>query len=195
MKFRTGQALALMLLLAATPAYAHVGVGHTSGFAAGALHPLTGVDHILAMVAVGLWAGLRGGRALWLWPAAFVGSMIAGGALGMAGLPVPFVEQGIQGSLLVLGLLVALSARPSLAIGCAVIALAGIFHGHAHGAEAPETASGLEYALGFVVATSTLHAIGVALTVLATRYTATILVRIAGAATAVAGIGLALVAG
>ena len=178
-------------VLATTAAQAHTGIGSTSAFSAGIAHPFSGIDHLLAMVAVGLWAGLRGGKALWLWPASFVGSMIAGGALGMAGVPVPFVEQGIQGSLMVLGLLVALSARPNLAIGCALIGLAGMFHGHAHGAEAPADVAGLDYAAGFVLATATLHAAGVALTVLATRFTATVLVRAAGVVTALVGVGLA----
>ncbi len=178
-------------VLATTAAQAHTGIGSTSAFSAGLMHPLSGIDHLLAMVAVGLWAGMHGGKALWLWPASFVGSMIVGGALGMAGLPVPFVEQGIQGSLVVLGLLVALSARPNLAIGCALIALAGFFHGHAHGAEAPADAAGLDYAAGFVLSTGVLHAAGVGLTALATRFTATMLVRIAGAATAIVGLGLA----
>jgi urease accessory protein len=178
-------------VLATTAAQAHTGLGTTSGFLAGVMHPLTGIDHLLAMMAVGFWAAQRGGKALWLWPATFVGSMVAGGALGMAGVPVPFVEQGIQGSLVVLGLLVALGARPSLAIGCALIGLAGIFHGHAHGAEAPETASGLEYAAGFVVATASLHAAGVGLAVLASRLAATVLVRAAGVVTALVGVGLA----
>ena len=186
--------LALLAVVAAgfasTAAEAHTGIGSTSAFTAGLIHPLSGADHILAMVAVGLWAGLRGGPALWVWPATFVGAMLAGGALGMAGMGLPFVEQGILASVLALGVAAALALRPSVALGMALIALAGLFHGHAHGTEVPADASGLTYAAGFALATAALHAAGIGATVGATRFALPVVARIAGAVTALAGLGL-----
>jgi urease accessory protein len=153
--------LSAAALTAATAAEAHTGHGSTSAFTAGFAHPLGGFDHLLAMVAVGLWAGLAGGRALWLWPAAFVGAMVLGGVLGMAGVPMPFVEQGIVASVVVIGVAAALAFSPSLATGIGLAALAGLFHGHAHGTEVPADASGLAYAAGFALSTALLHACGV----------------------------------
>jgi urease accessory protein len=178
-----------LLLLAATPAFAHVGVGETSGFTAGFDHPLSGLDHVTVMVAVGLWAALKGGRALWVWPATFVGIMLVGGALGMAHVPIPFVEPGILASVVALGLLVALAVDLPVWTGALVIGLFAIFHGHAHGTEVPETASGIEYMAGFALATALLHAIGIAaVVVLGPRFRN--LVRVAGAACAAIGVGL-----
>lgn len=185
----------LVAVMMTTAAEAHTGIGSTSAFAAGLMHPLTGFDHMLAMVAVGLWAGMRGGPALWVWPATFVGVMVIGGVIGMAGIGLPFVEQGILASVLLLGLAVALAARPSLGVGAALIGLAALFHGHAHGVEVPANASGIGYALGFAVATVALHAVGVAITVLAARFAAPLAVRTAGALTAMAGLALAVSAG
>jgi urease accessory protein len=179
------------ILVMTTAAEAHTGHGATNAFTAGFAHPLGGLDHLLAMVAVGLWAGLAGGRALWLWPASFVGAMLIGGAIGMAGIPMPLVEQGIVGSVIVIGLATALAFSPSLAIGVAMAALAGLFHGHAHGTEVPADVSGLTYAAGFALATMLLHAVGIALTVIATRFTLPIAARAAGGLTAVAGVVLA----
>ncbi len=182
---------AAALTALATAAEAHTGHGATNAFTAGFAHPLGGVDHLLAMVAVGLWAGLAGGRALWLWPAGFVAAMVLGGALGMAGVPMPFVEQGIVGSVIVIGLAAALAFSPSLAVGVAIAALAGLFHGHAHGTEVPADASGLAYAAGFALATALLHACGIAATVIAARFTLPVAARAAGGLTAVAGVVLA----
>ncbi len=182
---------AAVMTVLATAAEAHTGQGVTHAFSAGFAHPLGGLDHLLAMVALGLWAGLAGGRALWLWPASFVGAMVIGGAIGMAGVPMSFVEQGIVGSVIVIGLATALAFSPSLAIGVAMAALAGLFHGHAHGTEVPADASGLTYAAGFALATMLLHAVGIALTVIATRFTLPIAARAAGGLTAVAGVVLA----
>lgn len=187
---RTALLAAIAAGLASTAAEAHTGIGSTSAFTAGLVHPLTGFDHILAMVAVGLWAGLRGGPALWVWPATFVGAMLVGGGLGMAGLGMPFVEKGILISVLALGMAAALALRPSIAAGMAMIALAGLFHGHAHGTEVPADASGLVYAAGFALATAALHAAGIAATVAATRYALPVVVRAAGGATALAGLAL-----
>ncbi|TIV49343.1 MAG: HupE/UreJ family protein, partial [Mesorhizobium sp.] len=140
------KALAVILLLAAAmPAYAHVGTGSTSSFAAGFAHPLSGLDHMTAMVAVGLWAAMRGGKALWAWPLAFLGAMLGGGALGMLHVPVPFVEPGILASVVALGLLVALAIDLPVSAGVAIIGLFALFHGHAHGTEVPENIGGLDY--------------------------------------------------
>ena len=182
-------AIAAILLLAATPAFSHVGVGDTSGFAAGFQHPLLGLDHLTVMIAVGLWAALKGGRAFWVWPAAFVGVMLAGGALGMAHVPVPFVEPGILASVVALGLLVALAVDLPIWTGAAIIGAFALLHGHAHGTEVPESASGIEYMAGFALATALLHATGIAgVVLLGTRFRA--VVRIAGAACAAIGVGL-----
>jgi urease accessory protein len=154
---------AILLLAAAMPAYAHVSIGTTTAsFTAGFMHPLSGLDHMTVMIAVGLWAALKGGKAVVAWPLAFVGVMLAGSALGMLQVPVPFVEPGILASVVALGLLVALAVDLPILAGVAVISLFALFHGHAHGTEVPENAGGLEYMAGFAVATALLHAAGLA---------------------------------
>ena len=181
---------AILFLAAAMPAYAHVGTGSTSSFAAGFAHPVSGLDHMTVMVAVGLWAALKGGKAIWAWPLAFVGVMLVGAALGMLHVPVPFVEPGILASVVTLGLLVALAIDLPVSAGVAIIGLFALFHGHAHGTEVPENAGGLEYMAGFAVATALLHGIGIAAALgLGMRFRS--LVRAAGAACAAVGAGLA----
>ncbi|OBQ94836.1 HupE/UreJ family protein [Mesorhizobium sp. AA23] len=184
-------ALATILFLAAAmPAYAHVGVGTTSSFTTGFMHPLSGLDHMTVMIAVGLWAAMKGSKAVWAWPLAFVGVMVAGAALGMLQVPVPFVEPGILASVVALGLLVALAVDLPVSAGVAIIGLFALFHGHAHGTEVPENAGGLEYMAGFAVATALLHGIGIAAALgLGLRFRA--LARLAGAACATVGAGLA----
>jgi urease accessory protein len=180
---------ALLLLAAAMPAYAHVGVGTTSSFTAGFMHPLSGLDHMTVMIAVGLWAALKGGKAIWVWPAAFVCVMLVGGALGMLHMPLPFVEPGILASVVALGLLAALAVDLPVSAGVAIIALFALFHGHAHGTEVPENAGGLDYMAGFAIATALLHANGIAAGLgLGTRFRG--LARAAGAACAAVGAGL-----
>ena len=181
---------ALLFLAAVMPAYAHVGAGTTSSLAAGFMHPLSGLDHLTVMFAVGLWAAMKGGRAVWAWPLAFVGVMLAGSALGMLHVPVPIVEPGILASVVVLGLLVALAVDLPVSAGVAIIGLFAFFHGHAHGAEVPENAGGLEYMMGFAAATALLHTIGIAAAFgLGLRFRR--LARVAGAACAAVGVGLA----
>ena len=181
---------AILFLAAAMPAYAHVGIGTTSSFTAGFMHPLSGLDHMTVMIAVGLWAALKGGKAIWAWPAAFAGVMLGGAALGMAHVPVPFVEPGILASVVALGLLVALAVDLPVSAGVAIIGLFALFHGHAHGTEVPENAGGLEYMAGFAVATALLHATGIAAGLsLGLRFRG--LARVAGAACAAIGVGLA----
>ncbi len=174
-------------------AVAHTGFEHAVSFAAGFQHPWTGLDHMLAMVAVGLWAGLNGGRALWAWPIAFVSVMVVGGALGMAGVPIPIVEPGILASIGVLGLLVLAAARLPVAVGAAVVAAFALLHGHAHGAELPAEAAAATYAAGFALATALLHGLGLAIAYLARNEAGKLAVRGAGALVAAAGIALAVI--
>ena len=159
---RTGLTTAALTLIP-TAAFAHPAIGDAHGFVAGFAHPLGGLDHILAMVTVGIFAWQLGGRALWLVPATFVLAMAAGGALGMAGVPVQFVEVGIAASVIVLGAVVAFARRAPVAIAVALVGVFAIFHGHAHGTEMPLDATGGAYAAGFMLATALLHAAGIAL--------------------------------
>ena len=186
-------AAALSVLAATAPAMAHTGVGATHGFVHGFMHPVSGVDHILAMVAVGLFAAHLGGRALWLVPATFVAIMAAGGAIGMSGLGIPYVETGIGLSVLVLGLVLMARIGPPVGVAMGLVGFFAIFHGHAHGAEMPADASGLAYGLGFIAATALLHAAGVGLGVVlgkAGSQVSTPLARVGGGAMALAGVGL-----
>ena len=187
-------ATAAGLVAAATPALAHTGVGpHMHGLAAGLAHPLGGIDHVLAMVAVGLWAGIAGGRAAFAWPAAFVAAMAGAAVLGMAGFALPGLEAGIALSVVALGSLVALGARAPLALGAAACALFAVSHGWAHGAEMPADAAGAAYGMGFVAATAALHATGLGLAVLGRTVVSPLAARMAGGGVALAG--LALLAG
>ena len=149
-------------LLLPSFAYAHVGVGEASGFLHGLTHPTSGLDHVCAMLAVGLWAAQMGGRSVWAVPLTFVGVMALGGALPMLGIGVPFVEQGIVLSVLLLGVLIAASVRLPLWLSSGMVGLFALWHGHAHGAEMPAFGSGIEYALGFMLATGLLHVAGIA---------------------------------
>ncbi len=182
--------VALALLLHPATALAHVGHGATTGLGAGLAHPLVGLDHLLAMVAVGLWATQQGGRALWVMPLTFVLVMLAAGALGLAGVAVPYVEGGIIASLLVLGLLLALATRMPLAAASVIVACAAFFHGHAHGAEMPLAAGALAYSIGFAVSTSALLAVGVGMGQTVQRINQAVLVRAAGVMVAAVGVWL-----
>jgi urease accessory protein len=196
---RTGLALglagaALMALPAA--ALAHPGHMEPAGFVHGFEHPLGGLDHLLAMVAVGLWAAQSGGRALVALPAAFVVAMILGGIAGMAGLPLPAVEFGILGSVLALGALVAFQPKLSVGVCVAITAAFAVFHGYAHGVEMPAAASPWAYGLGFTVATALLHAGGIGLIVAVRRFVqgnaGRAAVRGSGALVAFGGVALVL---
>lgn len=182
--------LAALVGAIATPAFAHVGIGSTASFAAGTAHPLSGLDHITVMVAVGLWAALKGGRALWVWPVTFVGVMLVGGALGMAHMPVPFVEPGILASVIALGLLVALAIDLPVAAGAAIIGVFALLHGHAHGVEVAENVGSIEYMAGFALVTVSLHATGIASALLMQRAALASLIRVAGGACVLVGVGL-----
>ena len=153
--------IALMSVAFSSIAQAHP--GHGGGLLAGIAHPLFGLDHVLAMVAVGVWAFQLGGRARWLVPASFVALMAVAGGAGIAGIALPLVEAGIASSVLVLGLLIAFAVRVTPAFGAGIVALFAIFHGHAHGAEMPLMGSAWEYGIGFVLSTAALHGLGLAL--------------------------------
>jgi urease accessory protein len=191
--FLRSWALALgIVALAPITAFAHIGVGSISGLGAGFLHPFTGIDHLLAMVAIGLWAAQLGGRARWVVPATFVIVMAAGGALGMLGVPIPGIEQGILVSLLVLGLLIAASLRLPTEAGVLIAAVFAVFHGHAHGTEMSPEFGGLAYGAGFAIASAVLHAAGVGMGFVFDKMNVRIAARIAGAFIAASGIYLAI---
>jgi urease accessory protein len=175
-----------MALVAADPAFAHTGDG-VGGLMSGFLHPITGPDHVVAMVAVGLWGGILGAPAIWQLPVVFPVVMALAGALGVMAVPLPGVEVGIAVSGIVLGLMVLFMIRPPMAVAAMIVGVFAIFHGHAHGAELPEAANPFAYALGFVVATGLLHLAGIAFGQLMHRPAGLIAVRAAGAAIAVAG--------
>ncbi|WP_350333294.1 HupE/UreJ family protein [Coralliovum pocilloporae] len=161
---------AAMLAAFSSPAFAHFNPLDHSSFMAGFSHPLLGPDHLLVMVAVGLWGGLLGKSALWTLPTAFVAAMVAGFLVALSGVPLPFVEPMILLSVIGLGGLVAMAIRPGEGMAEAIVATAAVFHGHAHGAEMGH-AIALEYGAGFVAATAILHAIGLGVALLLFRFT------------------------
>ena len=150
-------------LLWATSAYAHVDRGEAAGFFTGLQHPWSGLDHILAMIAVGLWGAQLGNPALWVLPVTFPMVMSFGAMMGLLGIPVPGVEIGIAVSAILLGTMVLAEVRPKLVIAAVLVGIFAIFHGHAHGTELPPGQSGLLYSMGFVIATGVLHGIGIAI--------------------------------
>jgi len=170
-------------------AFAHSGGFHVHGFLSGVGHPLTGIDHLLAMMAVGAIAARTGGRAIVVVPSCFVAAMIAGALLGIAGVALPSLESGIALSLVVFGAMMALARPLPLAVAALLTALFALFHGNAHGLEIPETASGIAYAVGFVVATSALHATGALAAMTLRRWPGGI--RTAGFGTSLVGVALA----
>src|SRR5262245_13833158 len=175
-----------------SPALAHTGVAEVGSFTSGIAHPLDGTDHILAMVAIGMWAVLAGGRAIWIWPLAFVAAMLAGFAVASWGLPMPLVEPAISSSVVILGLFVALAVQAPLWLGAAIAGLFAFFHGHAHGAEAA-AASLIPYAIGFALATAGLHTAGIGVGVLVEGSIGRVALRAIGGAQVLSG--LALMAG
>ncbi|MCV9908727.1 HupE/UreJ family protein [Brucella sp. HL-2] len=185
--------LATAMALTASPAFAHLNPAEHGSFAAGFTHPISGVDHILAMVAVGLWAAMLGGRALFAVPAAFVGVMLFGFVAALAGLPVPFVEPVILTSVVVIGLLVALALPVSAVAGAMIVGFFAFFHGHAHGGEIGGAAF-LSYGSGFALATILLHAAGIGVGLAAGRLmtgqNGRLVLRVAGGATALGGLML-----
>jgi len=183
---------ASLLLLLPGIAFAHTGVGETTGFLHGLSHPIGGADHFLAMLAVGLWAAQIGGRALWAVPSTFVAVMILGAMLGFSGVALPFIEEGILVSVLILGVLIAGSFKLPLAYSVLMVGIFAIFHGHAHGAEMPATALAASYIVGFAVATAALHLVGIGLGILMQKTDLQLVNRCAGGAIALSGIYLTL---
>lgn len=183
---------AFSLVAVPSVAQAHFGGGAVHDLLHGIEHPLVGLDHILAMLAVGIFAAQRGGRATWLIPTSFVLVMTIGCAMGVAGLALPYVEHGIVLSLVVLGVLIAAAARLPLVASMALVGVFALLHGHAHGTELPATAVAVSYTLGFILATAGLHAAGIVFALSMRRFQASQLLRAAGGAIAVCGIYLGL---
>jgi urease accessory protein len=182
------RAACLLAALVPLEALAHEEAGQAAGFLAGLSHPVSGLDHVLAMVAVGLWGAVLGPPALWVLPVAFPLVMALGGLLGLLGIPVPGVEVGIAISAIVLGAMVLAEVRPPLWLAALIVACFAVFHGHAHGRELPAGASALLYSFGFVAATGLLHAAGIVLG-LAHRWSAgRQALRVAGGGVALAGL-------
>jgi urease accessory protein len=183
-------ALLFLAMVIPSLAHAHVGIGETNGFLHGFGHPLTGLDHLSAMIAVGLWAAQAGGRAIWAVPLTFVSVMLLGGVFGMAGIHLLFGETGIAVSVLMLGVFIAAAVRLPLSASILIVGLFALCHGHAHGAEMPATASALGYAGGFTLATASLHMAGVGLGVGIEKVAPATFVRFAGGAIALWGLVL-----
>jgi urease accessory protein len=175
-------------MLAPALALAHEETGQAAGFLAGLAHPVSGMDHVFAMIAVGLWGAVLGPPAIWVLPVAFPLVMALGGLLGLLGIPVPGVEIGIAISAVVLGAMVLAQARPPIWLAALIVAFFAVFHGHAHGRELPEGANALLYSFGFVVATGLLHAVGILLGVAQRWPAGRRALRIAGAGVALAGL-------
>ncbi|RAI43535.1 HupE/UreJ family protein [Rhodoplanes roseus] len=185
------KSLPLAALLAAiplAPALAHTGSGVAIGLQSGLLHPITGADHLVAMVAVGLWGAQLGAPAIWVLPITFPLVMAVGGLIGLAGVPLPFVEPVVALSGLALGLLIALHVRPPLWAAAVLVGVFAIFHGYAHGRELPGAADPTAYAVGFVVATGLLHLTGILIGVLVAWPAGARLVRVCGAAIGCVGL-------
>jgi len=185
---------AVLLGLSAAPAFAHLNPETHGSFMAGVSHPLFGVDHILAMVAVGLWAALLGGRATWMVPAAFVGTMAVGFAAALLDMPLPFVEPVILASVVVIGLMAAVALNVPTAMAMLMVGFFAFFHGHAHGGELG-AAGAASFGVGFAVSTAILHATGIAIGLGFSRLfggaAGLTAIRITGGATALGGLWLA----
>lgn len=184
---------AIPFVLLAGAAHAHTGEGVQGGLINGFTHPLFGWDHVVAMVAVGLWGAFLGRPAIWILPVVFPLVMAFGGALGVLGVPLPAVEAGIALSGVILGLLVAFGAKAPLWVAAIVVGVFAVFHGHAHGTELPEAVSPAAYGLGFVVATGLLHLAGIAFGTLADRPWGTYAIRTVGLC--IAAVGAAFLTG
>jgi urease accessory protein len=177
----------ILLMLIATPALAHTGEG-AGGFLAGLSHPVFGPDHVVAMVAVGLWGAFLGSPAIWMLPVVFPLVMAFGGVIGILGVPLAATETGIAASAIVLGLMVALAARPPLWIAAVLVGAFAIFHGYAHGKELPDGVNAVAFSTGFVIATGFSHLAGIAFSLLTRWPAGRIAVRGAGAMIALVGV-------
>jgi urease accessory protein len=169
-------------------AWAHVGSGEAGSILTGLQHPVSGFDHVLAMIAVGLWGAQLGAPALWILPVVFPMMMALGGMLGLIGIPIPGVEVGIAISAVVLGFMVMTEARPKIQLAMAMVAFFAVFHGHAHGTELPAGQSGLLYSIGFVAATGCLHGAGITIGLIHRWPVGRLVLRGAGSLVCAAGI-------
>ena len=186
MRFTKTLAAALPLIVLATVAQAHTD-GETGGFISGFTHPILGWDHVIAMVAVGLWGAFLGKPAIWILPVVFPLVMAVGGALGVMGVPIPAIETGIALSGVVLGLLIAFAVRAPIWAAGVIIGILAIFHGHAHGTELPGAVNPFAYGIGFVIGTGLLHLAGIALGLLVGSTAGRVVVRATGAIIAALG--------
>jgi urease accessory protein len=189
---RVSAVVFFILFAGAGPVFAHEQQGQAAGLLSGLLHPVSGLDHVLAMIAVGLWGAQLGQPAVWLLPVTFPVVMAVGGFFGLVGIPVPGVEIGIALSALLLGIMVAGEVRTPLAIAAVLVGLFAVFHGHAHGTELPAGQSGLAYSIGFVVATGCLHGTGILMGLAHGWPAGRMLLRVAGAGVAFAGVAFLL---
>jgi urease accessory protein len=181
--------LNLILLMAFVAVSAHSETGEGGGFVSGFLHPILGWDHVIAMVAVGIWGAFLGKPAIWLLPIVFPLVMAFGGALGVAGLPLPAVEAGIATSAVILGIMIAIAAKPPIWVAAIIVGLFAVFHGHAHGTELPTSANPIVYSIGFVLATGLLHLSGVSFGLLIRWPAGKVAVRAMGGVITLAGLG------
>jgi urease accessory protein len=184
--------LTLLGLLLAATAHAHSDQVASGGFLAGYLHPLTGFDHMLAMVSVGIWGATLGAPLLWALPVAFPMFMVVGGVLGILGVPLPYVETGVAISVIVLGAVILADWRAPVPVAIAIVAAFGLLHGHAHGTELPGSAAPAAYSAGFVVSTGLLHLAGIAIGTVRGRSFGPPLLRATGALIAAAGVWILL---
>ncbi len=173
----------------AFPAFAHTGEGLVGGFYSGFLHPVLGWDHVAAMVAVGLWGAFLRAPAIYILPIVFPVIMALGGAAGVVGAPLPYVEIGIALSSVLLGLLIAFAVKSPLWLATVIVGIFAVFHGHAHGTELPQASNAMSFSIGFVLATGLLHLLGIGLGVFIGRPGGKIAVRVMGALIALAGFG------
>ena len=190
MKQKPSTLLVLFLFLPSI-AFAHTGIDQTAGFLHGLAHPIGGADHLLAMLAVGIWATQIGGQALWRVTGTFVAVMLLGGLLGIANIPLPFIEEGILVSIVVLGILITGAFKTPLIYSCLLVGVFAIFHGYAHGSEMPTSINAASYAFGFALATAVLHLSGIGLVVLIKKTKAQMFGRFAGSTIAPCGVYLA----
>lgn len=186
--------MGLVALVAAIPALAsaHPGHEHASSFMTGFMHPMVGLDHLLAMLAIGLWGASLGGRALWAVPVAFVATMLFGGGLVIAGVQIPFIEQGIALSVILIGALLVSAVRFPIVASISIAGLFAVFHGAAHGVEIPLHTNAMEYGLGFAAATLALHIVGLGFGTTMIRFQTPIVTRVTGSLIALAGVFLAI---
>jgi urease accessory protein len=180
--------LLLALLFSSTNLFAHPLLGTQSGFSNGFFHPLSGLDHILAMLAVGIWAAQMGGKAKWIIPITFVGIMSVGGMLGMNNISLPFAEIGILVSVVVLGVLILAGVRLPMLVSSILVGVFALCHGHTHGTELPAAASGVMYAIGFALTTIVLHLSGIGFGTAVTKIANEKIVKFSGAVIALMGL-------